>query len=149
MAKVDALITKAKEITKELSDCMTNSDLDDTDKLSSFIYNKTEKLEEVIDEIESEVESLQEDISELEDQKKDLEEKAESEEEDASEYRNELEEIKDIIGPINADNMHDEMKVQVIKRLFKNLRLEQIEQIETLVKTSFKEKQQHYIQDVF
>lgn len=52
--------------------------------------------------------------------------------------------VKEIVG-IKINNQQDELKGKVIARLYKNLTLEQLENLEQTVKNSFKSNKKNYI----
>lgn len=52
--------------------------------------------------------------------------------------------VTEIVG-IKIRNQQDEMKVKVIARLYKNLNLEQLENLEVTVKNSFKGSKKNYV----
>lgn len=108
-----------------------------------------EKISEDLTEINDAAYDMDQELKEALSEKDDAESKAEDQENEASESRNELDNLKEEIGPLNTENEYDAMKRKVIVRLFKNLNLEQVENLEETVKTSFKSNKKHYIEDVF
>jgi len=58
--------------------------------------------------------------------------------------REDFEVIEDYLG-IKITSTQDELKANVIARLYKNLSLEQLENLEQTVKNSFKSNKKNYI----
>lgn len=111
------------------------------DKLKNLIETDTEKALEFFPELQ---EAVYEDIEELKDDINDLNQEIadlESAQENLSEVESELEELQETL----PKNLYEEQKDEVVKRLMKNLSLEQLENLEQTVKNTFAAKKKNYI----
>lgn len=79
----------------------------------------------------------------------DLAKEIEQENEELHKENEELINKQELYDTVNIETVHDELKFKVIARLYKNLSLDQLENLEVTVVNSFKDKKKHYIQDLF
>lgn len=113
------------------------------DKLKTLIETDTEAaieyFPELQDTVEDDIEELKNEINHLESELDDLRYENSENESEVSNLQNEIEDLNP------PQNLHDEMKHKLILRLYKNLSLEQLENLEQTVKNSFKSNKKNYI----
>lgn len=138
---------------KELNFEFIKTALTDNDPQTSEVAMVT------LSEIKEEYIEFEEEIKYLKGKVEDLEDDIESEQEDCNDLQSqknslsdELTEVQEKLDDLDDAGMfpktlYDEMKAKVLGRLNKNLSLEQLENLEGTVKTSFKSSKKNYVED--